>query len=274
MRAVVLGDGIVGLHAMRALADGGHWIRPVSRINLDLQRPVGEEAFLGADLVVNTAAMSDVDLCEERAKEAWRVNAEAAGEIAKAAEAAGARLVHVSSDLALHPVNVYGKSRAAGEKAVRDAMPEATILRVSTVFGPHPTRRDFVKWLLGELREHGSVAVPDDMQSSPSYAPEVGRFIAESAERDLPPGTYHVANRSGISRYEFANLVQRAFGVPGSVKRGKFAEYKGFRAPRAPDTRMTLDVPDWFEPLSLEACLADYAAREKEDAAAKEGMRE
>lgn len=270
----MLGDGIVGLHVVRALADGGHWIRPVGRVNLDLSKGVPEEAFLGADLVVNSAAVSDIDRCDESPDEARRINAEAAGEVAKAAAASGANLIHVSTDHAIHPVNVYGKTRAEGERRVLAAKPDAVVVRFSTTFGPHPTRRDFVKWLIEELRTKGDVHVPDDMHSSPVYAPEAARFIAEAAERGLAPGVYHVANRGGISRYEFANLIQRAFEAPGGVVRGKLAEGKWFRAPRAADTRMTLNMPDWFVPMGLDQCLADYAEREKADLEAKEGLRE
>ena len=274
MRAVVLGDGILGLHAMRALADGGHWLRPVGRINLDLKDPVPSEAFLGADLVVNTAAVSDIDQCESDPDLARRVNATGAGEVAKAAAAAGARLVHLSTDHALHPSTVYGRTRAEGERLVLEAKPDALVVRCSTAFGPHPSRRDFVKWLLDELRANGQVVVPDDMTSSPTYAPEAARFVAEAAERGLAGGTYQVVNHRGISRFEFANLVQRAFGAPGSVVRGKLADYKGFKTPRPADTCMAPQVPDWFQARPLEACLADYAERERAEGQTKEGHRE
>ncbi|HLE96279.1 MAG TPA: sugar nucleotide-binding protein [Candidatus Thermoplasmatota archaeon] len=272
MRAVVLGDGLLGLPVTRALADGGHWIRPMSRFNLDLRDPVSEDAFAGADLVVNTMAMTDVDGCEDKADEARRVNADAAGEVARAAAAAGARLVHVSTDYVLQPLGVYAKTKLEGERAVLKAKKDALVVRCSTTFGPHPLRRDFVRWVLGELRTKGEATVAGDMFSCPTYSLEAARFIAEAAERAVT-GTFHVANSRGVSRWELANAAQRAFGVPGAVRRGSMKDV-AWKAPRAADTRMPQDLPDWFVPLTLEACLGDYAERERTESAAKEGMRE
>lgn len=262
MRFVVLGDGLLGGNAVKDLAAAGHTVRTVTHAELDLLHPVPAHLFDGADVVVNTMAYTNVDWCEEHPKETMRVNGEAAGEVARLARAAGARTVHVSTDYVLDPVSVYARGKVEGERAVLAAEPDALVLRVSTTFGPHPRRKDFVKWVLNTLKEKGEVTVLDDMMSSPTYAIEGARFIREAAERKLT-GVFHVANARSASRWEMAVAAQRAFGVPGVVKGSKYADFKGFKAPRARDTRMPVDLPAWFRAMGLDDCMRDYAARER-----------
>ncbi|GEM_PF-5101505 len=261
MRFLVLGDGLLGLNAAQVLAERGHQVRTLTHAELDLLKPVPREALAGADVVVNCMALTNPDVCEERAADAQRVNVDAAGEIAAATRAGGARLVHISTDYVLDPVSVYARTKAEGEKAVLKHDPHAAILRVSTTFGPHPRRKDFVKFVTGTLKEKGEVTVLDDMWSSPTYAREGARFIAEAGERKLE-GIVHVANAQSVSRWDLAVAAQKAFGLPGVVHRSKFKDFK-WKAPRAQDTRMPWDMPAWFHPMTLDACLADYAKREK-----------
>lgn len=260
MRVVVLGDGLLGLPVFEAYRARGHDARLFARGQLDLARAVPRDAFGDARVVVNAMAITNVDWAEEHPEETRRVNATAAGEVARAARDAGARLQHVSTDYALAPVSVYARTKLEGERLVREEAPDALVARVATTFGPHPKRRDFVKWVLATLAEKGEATVLADMWSSPTYAPEAARFLVEAAERDAS-GLVHVANAASASRYDMALAAQRAFGAKGTIRQGEYARF-AWKAPRAQDTRMPQDMPSWFHALSLEGAMADYARRE------------
>ena len=176
---------------------------------------------LNPDLVINAAAYTDVDGCEDNREIAFAVNGTAMGYVAKACSKIGATLVHYSTDYIFdgareeyvesdppNPINIYGESKLLGEKNVMKNMDDYRIVRTSWLFGAHG--KNFVKTILKLSREMDIVKVVNDQFGKPTYAADLAGKTAEIAR--LAPGTYHITNDGVCSWYEFASAI-----IPNTV---------------------------------------------------------
>lgn len=165
-------------------------------------------------LVINAAAYTDVDGCEENKDLAFAVNGEAPGYIAAACREVGATLVHYSTDYVFdgskteyvesdetNPINVYGASKLRGEEEIARHMDDYRIVRTSWLFGLHG--KNFVDTVLGLSERMEQVQVVDDQVGKPTYTRDIAEKTAEIA--GCPPGIYHVTNDGVCSWYEFAS---------------------------------------------------------------------
>jgi len=176
---------------------------------------------VGPDLVVNCAAMTDVDGCESRSDMAFAVNAMAVRNLAEGCRSVGAHLTTISTDYVFDgtkatpydewddpsPRSVYGRSKLAGE---HEAGPEATIIRTAWLCSEHGP--NMVKTVLGLLDGHESLSFVDDQRGHPTFvsdlAPVVRRLTIERR-----PGVFHVTNQGPVSWFEFAREVAVAAGA-------------------------------------------------------------
>src|SRR3954452_12728393 len=166
----------------RAVGRGGIALRAIGRPEIDLEVAGAASSAIAAaapDVVINAAAYTAVDQAEDEPERAFRINADAAGEIA-AATAGKARLVHVSTDYVFdgtaegaygenaepNPLNVYGRSKLAGEANVRSANPEHVIVRTSWVYSPFG--RNFVATMMAAAERNDHLAVVDDQRGCPT----------------------------------------------------------------------------------------------------------
>jgi dTDP-4-dehydrorhamnose reductase len=188
--------------------------------NDDALQPIFDK--LSPDLVINAAAYNDVDAAEENLKEAFLVNETGARNIAELAAHRGIPVVYYSTDYvfdgmseepypvnaATNPLNVYGRSKAAGEHAVKVANPCHLIIRTSRLFGPG-TDNFVEKVLHAALTEKKVIAV-----EYPVSAPTQTVDLAEATlalVRKKQYGIYHVTNKNGCTPAEFAdNILQIA----------------------------------------------------------------
>ena len=200
------------------------------RPELDLEVPgSAAEAIATArpDLVINAAAYTDVDGAEEQPQRALRVNGEAAGEVAAAAAGIGAPIIQISTDYVfdgsfarpygedapVRPINAYGRSKLAGEDAVRSANPDHLILRTAWVFSPFG--RNFVKTMFEAANERDELRVVSDRRGSPTGALDLAEALLKVAdcwrlgERIGQGETYHLAGAGEASWYEFAQQVMK-----------------------------------------------------------------
>lgn len=207
-----------------------------ARPALDLARPETVEAVLAAvrpDVIVSAAAYTAVDRAEEEPALAMAVNAEAPGVIGRAAARLGARVIHLSTDHLFDgsgsrpwheddpvaPVNLYGRSKALGEVALRAAIRNHLILRTAWVHGPQGT--NFVTTMLRLGRERGEVAVVADQFGCPTAAQAIARALAVILarwQRDPHHGlgtTFHFAGRGEASRAQLAQEVFRLASTHG-----------------------------------------------------------
>lgn len=196
------------------------------------------------DLIIHAAGITDVDECEAHAETAWRVNAEYAGMIAKAASAANKKLIHVSTDHLFdgkapfmtennvpNPLNTYGASKLAAERLISAENPDAIILRVN-FFGWGPNyRRSFSDWILASLWQNQRVTLYDDVIFSPLYVTE----IVDAAHRLLASGStgiFNLASSDAISKYNFGIKLADQFKLNKSlIDCGSYDENKGIARP-------------------------------------------
>lgn len=211
------------------------------------------------DAVVNCAAMTDVDACEDQPARAQELNGEAPGTLAAACEAAGVEFVHVSTDYVFdgtadepyseaavtNPVQVYGESKAAGERAVREASETALLPRLSFVWGIHRGSGDLAglpAWVRERLRSGADVPLFTDQWVTPTRAGQAAETILALLEGQNA-GVYHVACRSCVTPYDFGELlVEHLDGTDGgaeSLVAGSLADVE--RAATRP-RRTCLDV--------------------------------
>jgi dTDP-4-dehydrorhamnose reductase len=184
------------------------------------------------DLIIHAAAYTDVDGAEAEGDRAEAVNCAGAANIARAASEIEARMIHISTDFVFdgrqghpyfsddppNPVNVYGKSKLAGEREVaRITQGRALIVRTAWVYSEHGD--NFVLTMLRLMRERESLAVVSDQVGSPTW----GRMLAEAlwtaADRPMLQGILHWTDAGVASWYDFAMAIQEEALLLGLLSR-------------------------------------------------------
>lgn len=179
-------------------------------------------------VVINCAALTDVDRCETNREECWKVNAEAVETLAQRCRKNGARFIQVSTDFVFdgdsgpygerarpQPVNAYGKAKLAGENAAREAGRDRwTVIRTSVVYGTADglPRNNFALWVLDELSHGRTIRVFTDQIRTPTYAPDLARCI-ERIVHFGKTGVYHVSGRDCVSMHAFAHAIAGTFDL-------------------------------------------------------------
>ena len=215
----------------------------VGRPELELEVPGSVAraiAHASPNVVINAAAYTAVDQAEDEPDRAFRINANAAGEIADAAREAGAAVIQISTDYvfdghsaepygedaATNPLGVYGRSKLAGEEQVRAANSDHLIVRTAWVYSPFG--RNFVKTMMAAARDRDVLTVVDDQIGNPTSALDLAdRLLAiVDSWRDgrlIGVGeTYHLAGAGSTSWCGFAQAIMehcRALGLPAAEVR-------------------------------------------------------
>jgi dTDP-4-dehydrorhamnose reductase len=173
---------------------------------------------------VLAAAYTDVDGCEKNPEMAHQVNCAGAGNVASAARECGSRLLFVSTDYVFDgkkaapyetsdmpkPINVYGRTKAAGEAMVRAILPEACMARTSWLFGVDG--KCFPNTILRLAEEQREISVVADQRGSPTFNRDLARTIMHLC-RSGARGTLHVTNSGHCSWHEFAEELVRVAGL-------------------------------------------------------------
>ena len=239
MRILVTGQAgqLARSLAERAAARPDLEIIATSRTDADLSSSGSVAVAIAAvvpDLVINAAAYTAVDQAEAEPALAFRINAEGAGEAAAAARDAGAAIIQLSTDYVFdgaaaapyredsptNPLSVYGRSKLAGEEAVRAANPDHLILRTAWLYSPFG--RNFVRTLVAAARERDVLTVVDDQTGSPTSALDLADAIltiVDASRREPKAGTYHVAGPQPLSWRAFAAAIMvecRRLGLPAA----------------------------------------------------------
>ncbi|MEI6634741.1 MAG: dTDP-4-dehydrorhamnose reductase [Chlamydiota bacterium] len=247
-RVLILGaNGMLG-HALMDVFARGHEVIGVDLPALDITNEDSTRAYIAAErpaVVVNAAARTDVDGCEGDPGAAFAVNAGGAGNVACACAAAGARLVHVSTDYVFdgikgrpyvegdrtNPQSVYGKSKLAGEESVQAFHDDHVIVRTSWLFGAHG--RNFVDTILRAASTRKELDVVGDQRGCPTYAPDLAEAIERLAGTEHR-GVVHVANSGLCSWFEYARAILELSGVRGVAVREITSDRLDRPAPRPP----------------------------------------
>jgi dTDP-4-dehydrorhamnose reductase len=188
-------------------------------------------------LIVNCAAATDVDRCETDHDYADRGNTTAASNAAEAAAAVGARLLHISTDFVfdgnkvggyletdmVHPLSHYGRSKLAGERAVRLAAPDALVVRTSWMYGlgggHFPGK--VLQWAAGG----GPLRIVDDQVGSPTYAEDLAVALRTLAKRSNASGLFHLGGAGCTTRYEWAQTTLALAGLDVQVLPASSTEF-------------------------------------------------
>jgi dTDP-4-dehydrorhamnose reductase len=206
------------------------------------------------DVVVHTAAVTNVDKCERDKKHALKVNAEGTKFLAEACKETKAKMVYVSTDYVFdgekgfytekdtpNPINYYGVTKLMGEKHVTELCESFVILRTSVLYGLHPEKPNFAKWVIATLMEGNPLAIVEDHYNSPTFAENLADVVLEIIDKGLE-GVYHTAGSERISRYGFALKIAETFNLDASlIKPIKMSELKAWIAKRPKDSSLCVD---------------------------------
>lgn len=187
-------------------------------------------AAVEPDVIINTAAMTNVDQCEKEKELAWKVNVEGVENIIEASRRTNARIVHISTDYVFdgkngpyteedrpNPLSYYGKSKLASENALRASGVEFLIFRTIVLYGLAPgVRPNFALWLIQNLEKNMPVRVVNDQLCNPTLADDLAYATLRGVEGNRT-GIYHVGGRDIVSRYEFALQLARVFEFDSSL---------------------------------------------------------
>ncbi|MDK2876587.1 MAG: dTDP-4-dehydrorhamnose reductase [Archaeoglobaceae archaeon] len=185
-----------------------------------------EKAFEIAkpEVVIHSAALTNVDLCEKEKELAWRINVEGTKIVSNLCR--NRFLIFVSTDYVFdgergfyseedkpNPINYYGYTKLLAEKAVKE-LENYAIVRTSVIFGSKPAsgKTNFALWVIENLKNERKISVVTDQINSPTLNKNLAEMILEIAERNLK-GIYHLAGASAVSRYNFARLIAKEFDL-------------------------------------------------------------
>lgn len=284
MRVLVTGAaGQLGLSLRRATEGSEDCYIFTDVEELDITSQSAVEEFVASeriDIIVNCAAYTDVERAEVEEDVAHRINATAVAHLAEAARKNDALLVHISTDYVFmggccgmlseqshpQPLNAYGRTKLAGERAIEASGCHYIILRTAWLYSEYG--HNFVRTMLRLTAEREQVRVVSDQLGSPTYAGDLAEaIVAIIAERNFHEGIYHFTNLGECSWWQFATEIARLAGhTQCSVVPCTTAEY-GARAARPHyavlDKRKFMttfrrDIPEWRE--SLKRCLDELQA--------------
>lgn len=224
--------GMLGHDVTEELTRRGETVVALDRAALDITNPeaVGTAVREHApDLVVNCAAYTAVDDAETDEARALRINGEGPRLLARACAAHDARLIHVSTDYVFsgesrttpypedHPTGprtAYGRTKLAGERAVREELPGASaIVRTAWLYGAHGG--NFVRTMIDLEARRDTLDVVDDQRGQPTWSADVAERIADLGPRLGPDtsGVFHATNSGEASWYELAREVFALIGA-------------------------------------------------------------
>lgn len=190
------------------------------------------EAFaqLHPEIVINTAAYTNVDKAEEEREIAYLVNATGVSNLGEASRIHGSKIVHISTDYVFdgvkgnytedsrpEPINYYGKTKLAGENLLKAQTDNYAIVRTQILYGyAHNVKKNFALWVIENLSSGKPIKVVTDQIGNPTLADELAYALLKVCEKDVA-GVYHFAGNDTLSRYEFAKLIADVFTLPAEL---------------------------------------------------------
>lgn len=282
MKVLITGArGQLGRHLESVINNMGNYeVISLGHAELDITDPAQVHQQIVSsvpDVVIHTAANTNVDGCELDPENAYRVNALGSRNIAAAAAKTGAKMVYISTDYVFdgksrrpytefdpaNPINVYGRSKLAGELYVSNLLNKYFIVRTSWLYGKYGT--NFVKTMLRMAGEKTELTVVDDQVGTPTYAEDLAKFIIDLLPTELY-GIYHASNTGCCSWFQFARAIFEAAGLDNT----KISPISTSRLKR-PAPRPAYSVLDHFcirleglpDLRPWEEALQEYLANEK-----------
>lgn len=226
MRWLVAGAlGMLGQDLVARITRDGHSVIAVDRDDIDITDSASVEAVVrDVDVVVNVAAYTAVDRAEEEEAAAFIVNAVGPEVLARRCSEIGARLVHISTDYVFEgeasepyaedelmaPKGAYGRTKAAGEWAVRANASDYLIVRTSWLYGKHGNSFPATMRKLAESRD--SLDVVTDEVGQPTWTVDLADLIVRLIDAKAPVGTYHGTSSGRTNWNTFAKAIMESIG--------------------------------------------------------------
>ncbi|MFF5210340.1 dTDP-4-dehydrorhamnose reductase [Streptosporangium sp. NPDC000396] len=222
-------SGMLATELLGRLKAEGEAAIAFGRDELDLRDAPAVHHLVSAcrpDIVVNCAAWTAVDDAETREAEALAVNGHGVRALAEACGRLGARMIQPSTDYVFDgtalnpypedaptcPVNAYGRTKLAGERAVLEVLPDTGyVVRTAWLYGA--TGKNFVRTIAGIEKARETLDVVDDQLGQPTWVGDLAGWITELGRADAPPGVYHATNSGQTSWYGFAREIFTLIGA-------------------------------------------------------------
>jgi dTDP-4-dehydrorhamnose reductase len=180
--------------------------------------------------ILNCAAYTAVDKAEDDIAACMRVNCDGVRTMGEVSREHGLKMLHVSTDYvfdgtatrpyreddATNPVSVYGKTKLAGETALREVCPDAVIIRTAWLYSEFGT--NFVKTMLRLGKERDEINVVSDQIGTPTYASDLAAALLTILNQPFVPGVYHYSNHGVCSWFDFATKIMALAGVNCRVR--------------------------------------------------------
>ena len=261
MKVVITGaDGQLGRSFQDALKLKGIAFLALPRKTMDVTNLAQVRSVLGssgASLIINSAAYTNVEQAEINPEIAFEINQIGSRNVAIVCRELDSRLIHISTDYVFsgnrdlpwqvdsdtRPLSVYGKSKLAGENAIREEWSEnSLIVRTAWLYSQYG--KNFYKTILQLANKDKSpIKVVNNQIGQPTSAPELASFILSTLPLEIPPGVYHATNSGNATWYDFAySIFQLAGADTGRIEPISAEDYKA-KAPR-PDYSV-LDNSKW-----------------------------
>jgi len=261
MKVVITGaDGQLGRSFQDALKLKGIAFLALSRKTMDVTNLAQVRSVLGsygASLIINSAAFTNVEQAEINPEIAFAINQIGSRNVAIVCRELDSRLIHISTDYVFsgnrdlpwqvdsdtRPLSVYGKSKLAGENAIREEWSEnSLIVRTAWLYSQYG--KNFYKTILQLANKDKSpIKVVNNQIGQPTSAPELANFILSTLPLEIPAGVYHATNSGSATWYDFAySIFQLAGADTGRIEPISAEDYKA-KAPR-PDYSV-LDNSKW-----------------------------
>ncbi|TDX52357.1 dTDP-4-dehydrorhamnose reductase [Orenia marismortui] len=232
MRILITGgNGLLGTELKLSLEED-YEVYAWDKKELDItfaQEAIAKIVDLNPDLVIHTAAYTDADACERNIDLAYQINAYGSRNIVVACQESNAEMIYISSDYIFdgkkgeaycefdrpNPLNIYGKSKLAGEEFVKNLVNKYFIVRTAWLYGKYGN--NFVKTMLRLSTEEDVLTVVNDQIGSPTYTKDLVQAIKELIGTKLY-GTYHLTNLGEVSWYQFAKKIFEYSNIEIEVK--------------------------------------------------------
>ena len=264
MKILITGsNGMLGHDLIEVLKDKHELLLTTSK-TLDITDADSVMDFIvksNPDIVINSAAYTDVDGCESNPDLAYNVNGEGVKNLALACREVDCPLVHISTDYVFNgqndrpwveddeigPISIYGKSKLKGEEHIKEILEKYFIVRTAWLYGVNG--RNFPRTVLELAQNHSEITVVYDEVGTPTYTPDLAKGISKLIETDYY-GTYHLTNSGNCSWCEFARYIFEVADVDVNVIPVTASE---FARPAPRPSYSVLENRNWvengFEPL-------------------------
>ena len=223
-------NGQLGRCFQKTLGDQGIHFVALSRADLDITNiALLEESFksIKPDVVINTAAYTNVEQAEVDSAAAYEINQSGAANVAIASKSVGAKLVHFSTDYVFagngispwgvndlaEPLSIYGKSKLAGEvEILKEYSENSLVIRTAWLYSPYG--KNFYKTMLAKaFNDDESVRVVSDQQGQPTSALALAELTVKAITKNVASGVFHGTNAGSCSWFEFAQYIFEIAGA-------------------------------------------------------------